>query len=57
MKRLLIIICLIFSVSTTSAQVAKPRLVVNIVVAGIGTDELSRYSHNLTDGGIAMLSA
>ena len=57
MKRLLIIICLIFSVSTTSAQAAKPRLVVNIVVAGIGADELSRYSHNLTDGGIAMLSA
>ena len=44
-------------VATTLAAMAqtKPQLVVNIVLAGVNADELSRYAHNLTGGGIAML--
>lgn len=57
MKQLFITICLLLGISTLSAQTTKPRLVVNVVVSGIGADELARYAHNLNDGGIAMLTA
>lgn len=56
MKKILTAISLIACVFSATAQIVKPRLVVNIVLSGIGYDELERYSHNMTDGGFATIS-
>ena len=55
MKKLLVVIGLLCAMQLAVAQTAKPRLVVNVVLSGLGADDLTKYAHNMSDGGFAAL--
>lgn len=57
MKKLLIAVVLLCLTHLATAQTTKPRLVVNIVLSGVGADDLSKYAHNMSGGGFASLTA
>ena len=57
MKKLLVVIGMLCAVGFAAAQTAKPRLVVNVVLSGLGADDLTKYAHNMSDGGFATLAA
>jgi hypothetical protein len=55
MKKLIVVVGMLCAVSLAAAQTAKPRLVVNVVLSGLGADDLTKYAHNMSDGGFAAL--
>ncbi|MBP3425351.1 MAG: alkaline phosphatase family protein [Rikenellaceae bacterium] len=57
MKKLLIAVVLLCLTHLATAQTTKPRLVVNLVLSGVGADDLSKYAHNMSGGGFASLTA
>ncbi|MBQ8863189.1 MAG: alkaline phosphatase family protein [Rikenellaceae bacterium] len=57
MRKLLVAVVALCALQMAVAQDIKPRLVVNVVLSGVGADELAKYAPNMTEGGFAALTS